>query len=280
MECKIKSISINYEVIGQGKPIVMIHGYTPDHRLMSGCMEPVFKEKTNYKRIYFDLPGMGKTSAVDWITNSDVMLDIILEFIDHVIPNGNFLLAGESYGGYLSRGILKKIPHRVDGLLMICPCIIPDSSKRRLPPRKVLLENDRLLSQLAPYEVEQYASIAVVQSEETWQRFRDEILPGLELADKSFLANFRETGYAFSFDVDETGSTFDKPALILAGRQDDSVGYKDAWDLLDRYPRAAFAVLDRAGHNLQIEQPEVFSCLVREWLYRVEEYLANPSNIL
>ncbi|SFC99166.1 hypothetical protein SAMN05421842_11613 [Clostridium uliginosum] len=26
MECKIKNISMNYEVIGEGKPIVMIHG--------------------------------------------------------------------------------------------------------------------------------------------------------------------------------------------------------------------------------------------------------------
>jgi len=74
-------------------------------------MEPVFKEKTAYKRIYFDLPGMGKTRAADWIANSDVMLDIVLEFIDHIIPGENFLLAGESYGGYLSRGILKKIPN-------------------------------------------------------------------------------------------------------------------------------------------------------------------------
>lgn len=39
MECKVKNIPIYYEVIGQGKPIVMIHGYTPDHRLMKGCME-------------------------------------------------------------------------------------------------------------------------------------------------------------------------------------------------------------------------------------------------
>jgi len=253
----------------------MIHGYSPDHRLMKGCMEPVFRDGSNYKRIYFDLPGMGRTKAETWITNSDVMLDIVLEFIEQIIPGENFLLAGESYGGYLSRGILKKIPHRVDGLLMICPCIIPDSGKRTLPQKKVILRNDKLLSQLEPYEMEQYSSITVVQSKETCQRFRNEVLSGLKLADEAFLANFRETGYAFSFDIDEAGSIFDKPALMLMGRQDTSVGYKDAWNLLDRYPRATFAVLDRAGHNLQIEQANTFTCLVSEWLDRVTEYLAE-----
>ena len=39
MECKIKNLSINYEIIGEGKPIVMIHGYYPDHRLMMGINE-------------------------------------------------------------------------------------------------------------------------------------------------------------------------------------------------------------------------------------------------
>ena len=34
MECKIKNISINYEVIGSGKPIIMLHGSPVDHRLI------------------------------------------------------------------------------------------------------------------------------------------------------------------------------------------------------------------------------------------------------
>ncbi len=36
------------------------------------------------------------------------------------------------------------------------------------------------------------------------------------------------------------------------------------------YPRATFAVLDTAGHNLQIEQPQVFNALASEWLDRLQ----------
>ena len=49
---KWKDIKINYEIIGEGKPFLMIHGYTPDHRLMMGCMEPVFESASGYKRFY------------------------------------------------------------------------------------------------------------------------------------------------------------------------------------------------------------------------------------
>ncbi|WP_286167138.1 alpha/beta hydrolase [Clostridium sp. D33t1_170424_F3] len=57
----------------------------------------------------------------------------------------------------------------------------------------------------------------------------------------------------------------------MTGRQDGCVGYRDLWRLLEDYPRATFAVLDMAGHNLQIEQPELFHSLVENWLVRTEE---------
>lgn len=45
----------------------------------------------------------------------------------------------------------------------------------------------------------------------------------------------------------------------------------DAWSLIEHYPRATFAVLDMAGHNLQIEQSDMFNTLVHNWLERIEK---------
>lgn len=271
MKCNVKNIEVNYKVYGEGKPVIMIHGYYPDHRLMTGCMEPVFNNRDGYKRIYIDLPGMGKTKGENWIINSDKMLDIVIEFIEKVIPDENFLLAGQSYGGYLSRGIIYKIANRIDGLLLICPAIIAEIKKRDIPPHTILKRDDQLLAQLEPHDAEDFNSIQVVQSKSIWERYRDEILSGIKLADDNFLRNLQESGYGFSFDVDKLDEKFNKPTLMLLGRQDSSVGYKDAWSILDNYPRATFAALDRAGHNLQLEQAEVFNCLVDEWITRVEE---------
>ncbi|WP_025026273.1 alpha/beta fold hydrolase [Caldalkalibacillus mannanilyticus] len=273
MECKIRNISIHYEIIGEGKPIIMLHGYSLDHRLMIGCMEPVFRARDGYKRIYIDLPGMGKSESADWIISADVMLDIIIEFINKIIPIENFLLVGESYGGYLSRGVIHKMADRVDGLLLICPVIIADTKKRTVPEHIVLIKDQELLFNLTPEEAEHFSSMSVVQSQHIYGRYRDEIVEGTKLADPIFLEKYRENGYEFSFDVDQLNKKFTRPALVLVGRQDSVVGFKDMWRILDNFTRATFSVLDRAGHNLQIEQEEVHNCLVNEWLNRVEERL-------
>lgn len=266
MKCKINELSINYEVIGEGKPVVMIHGYYPDHRLMAGCMEPVFRNKAGYKRIYLDLPGMGESDSAEWITDSDKMLQIIIDFINKVLPDENFLLAGQSYGGYLSRGIIYKMQERVDGVALICPLILPDFAKRNVPEHIVIAKNKALLSELSPVDAEDFDSSVVMQSRRIYERYQNEVMCGVNIANSLFLQTLQKNGYAFSFDIDGSMPLFKKPALMLLGRQDSCVGYKDAWNILENYPRATFAILDGAGHNLQIEQQETFTSLMHGWL--------------
>lgn len=269
MELKIRDISINYEIIGEGKPIVMIHGYYLDNRVMSGCMEPIFRAKNGYKRIYIDLPGMGKSESAGWITNSDIMLDVVIEFINKVIPNENFLIAGNSYGGYISSGVLYKLADRIDGIALICPLIIPEYKKRNLPEHVVLVKDDMLLAKLPPEIAEDFNASMVVQSERIYERYQNEIMAGVKIANSDFLQGIMKNGYGFTFDEDKANKKFDKPALILLGKQDDCVGYKDALSILENFPRATVSILDRAGHNLQIEHEELFNSLVNEWLVRV-----------
>ncbi|WP_446898217.1 alpha/beta fold hydrolase [Clostridium sp. LBM24168] len=275
MKCKIDGISINYHIKGNGKAIVMLHGYAADCRLMIGCMEPVFFNKKGYKRIYMDLPGMGESSTSKQITNADDMLDVIVHFIEEIIPDENFLLAGESYGGYLSRGIIYKMPEKVDGLLLICPVIIPNFKERDLPEHIILVKDKELLSQLNKDEIENFNLISVLQSEKIYKRYKDEVLSGIEIGKHEFLRYFKKNGYKFSFDVDKINGKFEKPTLILLGHQDSCVGYKDAWSILNNYPRATFSVIDNAGHNLQIEQEDMFNYMVGNWIKRTEKEIGK-----
>lgn len=270
MLCTVSDVPIYYETYGSGRPIVMLHGYYPDHRLMTGCMEPVFAGRPGWLRLYPDLPGMGRTPARGWIDSTDKMLEVVLGFIDQVLPGRRFALAGESYGGYLAHGIVHRRPGQVAGLFLLCPLVVADASRRQLPPRTTLVADPALMASLAPADAAEFDDVAVVQTAAHWARFRDEVLPGLRLADRPFLERLRANAYGFSFDVDALPRPFDRPSLIVTGRQDVSVGYRDAWDILEQYPRATFAVLDKAGHDLQIEQAGVFDALVGEWLDRVD----------
>ena len=37
---------LHYEMIGEGKPVLMLHGMTCDLNMMKGCMEPIFTGDT------------------------------------------------------------------------------------------------------------------------------------------------------------------------------------------------------------------------------------------
>lgn len=270
MEYAVRDVPIYYEIYGSGTPILMIHGWGPDHRLMKGCMEPIFQSlDTSWQRIYFDLPGMGKTKGRAWITGTDQMLDLILEFIDRIIPGRHFVVAGESYGGYLARGVIKKRASLVDGLLLICPLAIKETQRANAPALQVLEKDEALLSSLSQGDRKNFEDIAVLQHKRVWERFKEDILSGLKIADYVFLENSLGQHVPYTTNVDQIDKPFMQPTLMIMGRQDSSVGYHDHWQIIENYPRASFVILDKAGHNLQIEQEILFNELVKEWIGRV-----------
>lgn len=272
MICALDDLLVYYETYGEGLPVLMIHGYGIDHHVMTGCMEPIFMRRPGWKRVYVDLPGMGRTSAPAWLHNADQMLDVVIEFSEQVIPDEKFLVVGESYGGYLARGLVHHVPERLKGMLLICPVIAADRKGRSLPTRHVFVKDAELLAHIKPGAQKRlFERTIVVQDKRRWDRFQQDIVPGMRAKDEAFVERFREEGYGFSFDVDRLEHPFDQPSLVLSGRQDTSVGYLDTLRIVNNYPRGTFAVLDRAGHGLEVEQETLFNCTVNEWLDRVEE---------
>jgi pimeloyl-ACP methyl ester carboxylesterase len=238
---------------------------------MKNMMEPLFTHRAGWKRIYVDLPGMGQSKAEDWMKSSDDILSVILEFIDTVIPGERFVLGGMSYGGYIARGVAFRKSDHVDGMMLISPMIKPSSTERQLPPRVILEKDDALLARIQQEEPTGFETFAVVQTEKVWEKYKKDIIPGAQKADRVFLSSeFRTKGYSFSFDSELVGNIFAKPALIILGRQDAVSGFQDALSLIESYPRATYAVLDRAGHFPQLEQEEVIHCLANEWLHRLD----------
>jgi pimeloyl-ACP methyl ester carboxylesterase len=252
---------------GPGVPtVVLVHGFPLDHRLMVGAFEPVFADRPDWRRLYIDLPGMGRTAAPD-VASTDDVFRILRAAVQTLVPEGRYALIGQSYGGYLARGLAAADAARVAGLAVVVTVVDPQHELRELPEYQVLVRHPALAARVGP-EALAAEDTLVVQTEETWARSRQEVDPGLAAADPEVVARV-EAHYAGSFPVEP--APFEKPALVIAGRQDSVTGYRDAWGLLEHYPRASFAVLDGAGHALHLEQSGLFEALVGEWLDRVEE---------
>jgi pimeloyl-ACP methyl ester carboxylesterase len=265
--------TLHYEEVGEGRPIVFLHGWTMDHRVEMADYEKIFAARPGWRRLYPDLPGMGRSVAGDGIKTQDDVLEAVLAFIDRVVPQERFVLAGTSLGAYLARAVVGRRRARVAGLLLRVPCVVPDTAQRTLPPFRPLVRDDGLVASLTREERTSLGDI-LVQTPAYLDRLRAKVsaltAPAIQ-ATQPIAHEIRADPrrYGFSFDLAEQEKSFEEPTLIVAARQDITVGYRDAWDILESYPHATFAVLDRADHVWPIETPNLLVALVEDWLARI-----------
>jgi len=277
MEAMVNGIPVHYAEHGTGTPVLPLHGGGVDHREIMGALEPLLAGRPRYRRVYPDLPGMGRTPAPETVDGTDAVLDTLLVLVDDVIGQETFLVVGHSYGGYLARAIANRRPGQVAGLALICSLAGEQGGGDDRPEHVVLHAADDLDvdGALAPEMAAVYRDYLVVQTPQTLRRFQETVAPGAELADQAALERMGARWLLRS--PPEQGPAYPLPTLILAGRQDATVGYAGAWRLLEHYPRATFAVLDRAGHGLPHEQVELLGALLGEWLDRVGEHRARAG---
>jgi pimeloyl-ACP methyl ester carboxylesterase len=256
-------VPVHYVEQGEGSPLLALHGAGVDHREVMACLEPVFDALTGHRRIYVDLPGMGLTPAPETISSADDVLDVLLEFIEGVIGDQPLLVAGHSAGGYYAQAIADRRPEQVVGLALLCPLF---AGVHDVPDHDVVVGSGDIGS-------DEFRDYFTVQTALTLDRYERYVEPAARLADQSALARIGARWELSSSPQDEAPCR--RPALLVTGRQDSTVGYARAWELLEKYPRATFAVLDAAGHALPHEQPELLRALVTEWLDRVREHAAQ-----
>ena len=253
---------------GEGQPILLLHGIMLDHRSVLP-LERVFANRAGWRRIYIDLPGMGQSPCGD-IRNSDDMLAAIQGFIAREVVEP-LAVFGYSYGGYLAQGLLAS-GVEMCGMGLLAPVVESEFENRQLPAMRVLARDEALLARLPPARRAEFEAFCVLQTEEVFKGTMDELVPGFEIMDEAFIKRL-QAHYGFSFPIDPLPEPFKNPVLMVTGRQDHIVGFKDAFALLPNYPRAQFSVLDRAGHNLQIEQRALVETLFGDWLDRMEKDL-------
>ncbi|KAK4494727.1 hypothetical protein PRZ48_014083 [Zasmidium cellare] len=265
------------QIEGQGLPVLVIHGWEISGAVEAHDLEPIFDNLNGYRRVYVDLPGMGKTPANGIKSLGDIFIQLSAFVEKHILPS-RFVVTGSSCGAYFARAIAYKYAEVVDGLLLRVPLVEPENSKRDLDDFTPAIGDEKLLASLGDAEVEKLGDVPVQTSEYIdvfRRRLVDIVLPAVEASDSAVLGAIRNDPnlYRLSVGMHSTETPFLKPTLILTGRQDSVVGYRDSWPLLKAYPRASYVALDRADHGLPVDKHEtnLFRALVANWLQRVEE---------
>src|SRR5437763_13613085 len=96
MEIRVGKVVVHYVEHGTGRPVLVLHGAGVDHREAEACFEPAFDGVAGLRRIYPDLPGMGRTTAPETLRSADDVLDTLLYFDDVVIGGTSTLLCSNT----------------------------------------------------------------------------------------------------------------------------------------------------------------------------------------
>ncbi|MFC0673786.1 alpha/beta fold hydrolase [Brachybacterium hainanense] len=246
---------------GEGLPLLFVHGNGVDHRLLL-ALDPVFQESA-WERIYIDLAGFGGTPALDGRGGLPELADWLDRALDRLLGDASFAVVGNSMGGLLARDLVSRRPEQCRGMALLAPVVDPARERRTLPAPEVVLSDPELLASLDAQDADDYRALSVVQTRDTWERFRAAALPGIRAADEDAMRRIGEFYELPSF-TDSWGE-FDRPVLIVAGRQDAVVGYEDQWALSQEFLRSTYAVLDGAGHNVHLDQPGIVGEMLRAW---------------
>jgi len=258
--------------------VILLHGFGLDHRSLLP-LETAFERSGGWRRIYLDLPGATRTPAGS-ISSSQEVADAVLDEIRTRVGDEPFAVLGNSFGGMIARYVAHELRPQVLGLATVAGVFVAQHDQRDVPQRTILHEDPAVVPVLGP-SLEQYREDAVVESTDDARSFLQYISPGLDGADSAALDRISQN---YSLDLEpehKRPEPFVQPTLHITGRQDDVVGYRDAWARVDHYPRASFATLDAAGHNILFEQAELCAALITDWLARVRRgYCATGAQAI
>lgn len=245
---------------GSGTPLVVLHGVTIDHQMMLP-LDPVIAAAGEWRRYYLDLPGHGRSAAIEPMT-TDAVVAAVAGYIERVIGDRPFALIGASFGGEVAIALTDLFGDQVLGSALLAPAVLPRSA-RTLPANTVSVADENVLATLTADDRAAFTYVTAQQDRVRWELFAAQIRPGLRAYDRDAVAALLAAPHA--------GIRQPRPHhgehLIVTGRQDAVVGWRDQQRLLQYYPHTTYAALDRCGHNVYLEQPHVVGALLTDWLH-------------
>ncbi len=259
---RIRGINLVYEDRGVGDVVVFIHGQ-PFNRSMWNYQSLVFS-KTN-RLIIPDLRGYGESVTTESIVLLDELaLDII--YLLNELSIDKAVLVGLSMGGQIALEIYRLAHHLVKGLVLADTDARAETAVSYLN-RKALAK--RLLTDgMESYTAENIAHYLCKNTFDTKQEVVDHLSKMMAGTDAAGAAAV-QLGRAERRDHSGILSNIDFPVLIIVGDQDAFTPVATAEYMQARINGAGLAVIKDAGHMPNMEQPEQFNQLLKDYLDKV-----------
>jgi pimeloyl-ACP methyl ester carboxylesterase len=236
-------------------PVVMVHGYLGGSAQWSDLQAAL---ADRFSIVALDLPGFGRASR-------HAAPATIGGFAEHVIADldargiERCVLVGHSMGGMIAQEVARRIPQRLDRLVLYGTGPL-GSMPERFEQLDVSL--DRLRQDGVARTARRIAA--------TWL-LRGEAHPGFEaLSEIGAQADGEAARVALNamatWDGRASLSLLTMPSLIIWGDEDRSYRWRQVEYLWTHLPAASLAVIPGASHAAHVEKPELFRMILEDFL--------------
>ncbi|MDX8367409.1 2-succinyl-6-hydroxy-2,4-cyclohexadiene-1-carboxylate synthase [Cytobacillus sp. IB215665] len=266
MKIELNSVLYNIEIVGEGPPLILLHGFTGSTK----SWQPFIRKWGAKSTLYLiDIIGHGDTASPldsNRYNMESIVLDLVQLLNNFHITKANIL--GYSMGGRIALSLAMLYPERVDKLIL-------ESSSPGLATEQERLLRKQSDEHLAE-AIEQYGMEWFVDKWTNLPLFHNmKQLPvqTQELIRQQRLEN-NPIGLANSLRGFGTGvqpswwdklSSFPHQTLLITG-MDDTKFHNIAKKMVKLLPYVKWEKINHAGHTIHVEQPRIFGKIVYEFL--------------
>lgn len=239
MNVLIKGLNISYQIIGEGKPLLILHGWGSSSEKWQRVGQLLAQNRI--KVIIPDLPGFGNSQKPSSPWGLDDYCNFIEEFIKFLNLDKFFLL-GHSFGGALAVKCSLKFLEKINKLFLVgAACIRKKTVKvRLLRVISKLFNHPPLFIKKVFYRKSDYLSVEGVMKE-TYLKIIEEdltdILPQVQI-----------------------------PTMIIWGKKDNTTPIKHAYLIRSKINNSKLEIIPNISHSPHLESPEKLAEIITKFL--------------
>ena len=255
----LNGVKVPYTDQGEGLPLVFLHAFPLSHTMWTPQAEAF---SGNYRVIRLDLRGHGEPEGDRRNFGLDDYADDVIALLDHLkVPRA--VIIGLSMGGYTAFSIIRRHAARVQALVLAdtrAPADDEDVRDVRITMADVTKKKGN-------------GAIATLMLPKLLAPSTPQTNPGLTtLVREMILAAKPEwivndlMAMAARPDSTELLAQITCPTLVIIGEEDLATPMADSQFMADRIRNCTLAVIPKAGHLTNIEQPDAFNTALESFL--------------
>jgi proline iminopeptidase len=270
----IRDVSLFVEVMGQGYPLLLMHGGPgADHSTLLS-LRPLAKQFT---LIFYDHRCNGRSTGADVSSMTWENLTADADALRQRLGFEKWAVLGHSFGGMVALEYALRYPQSLSHLLLMDSCGdsrwaqqgIPELLAKRGYSTAVVQTAHRFFNgQLSPSEV-----LPALMKLGKAYYYRANLLTLIRELPSGFRVKLRPEALIFGFSqllkgwtVMDRLSEVEVPTLVLAGRDDFQFPPEHQAIVADRLANAQLEIIERAGHNVHIERPAEIIQIIKRFM--------------